>query len=89
MSPPGVYTNLEQQIHIYLQWTCSLKLIHPYGPMLTETIIKIAKIQNLKFHNSLNIFDRAPLGVYTVWGSESVVYSFENFENEIRNKRPS
>ena len=48
----------------------------PYGPMLTKTKRKLTKIQNLKFHNSLDNFGtRQSLGVSMFFGEcQSDVY---------------
>ena len=58
---PQKYTwILGKKSDIFLQRTCHLKLLLPDGPMLTKMKKKLAKIQNLKFHNSLNKFSRDP-----------------------------
>ena len=45
---------------VLFQRRCRLKLLPPYGPMLTKTKTKLAKIQNLKFYNSLSDLGRDP-----------------------------
>ncbi len=44
---------------VFFQRRCRMKILPPYGFMLMKTK-KMAKIQNLKFHNSLNNFGRDP-----------------------------
>ncbi len=50
--------NFREQIRCVVSEEMSFETFTPYGPMLTQTKIKIAKkkIQNWKFHNSLNKF---------------------------------
>ncbi len=45
---------------VLFQRRCHLKLLPPYGTMLMKTEKKLAKIQNWKFHDSLNNFGRDP-----------------------------
>ena len=53
--PPQEYTwILGSKSGVFFQRRCRLKLLPPCGPMLTKTKKKMAKIHNLKFHNSLN-----------------------------------
>ena len=49
-----------EQIWCILSEEMSFETLPPYGPMLTKTKKKLAKIQNLKFHNSLNNIGRDP-----------------------------
>ena len=59
-NPPQEYSWIRGNKSDVLLQRCHLKLLLPYGPMLTKMKKKkkkIAKIQNLKFHNSLNNFD--------------------------------
>ncbi len=45
--------------YVLYQRRCRLKLLLSYGPMLAKTKKKrLSKIQNFKFHNSLNNFGR-------------------------------
>ena len=58
--PPQEYTWILGSKSGLLFQRCRLKLLPPYGPMLTKTIKKMAKIQYLKFPYSLTNFGRDP-----------------------------
>ncbi len=60
---------------VYFHGRYSFKLLLSIWSHVNEMEKKMAKIQKVKFHNSLNSFDRASysLGVHTNFGSGSVV----------------
>ncbi len=56
------YTNLRDKIWCVLSEEISF--VTSIGPHVTENEKKMTQIQVLKFHNSLNIFDRNPAQEY-------------------------